>query len=56
MIPKAFTASNDEILTTKAELTKMLPDWEKIKIPIIVSSHSIYQNHLFGQFLDCAEV
>ena len=36
MIPKAFTASNDEILTTKAELTKMLPDWEKIKIPIIV--------------------
>lgn len=36
MIPKAFTASNDEILHTKAELTKMLRDWEKIKIPIIV--------------------
>ncbi len=36
MIPKAFTASNDEILPTKAELEKMLPDWEKIKIPIVV--------------------
>jgi pimeloyl-ACP methyl ester carboxylesterase len=36
MIPEAFNASNDEILATKSELEKMLPDWEKIKIPITV--------------------
>lgn len=36
MIPKSFAASNDEIITLKSELEKMLPDWEKIKIPVIV--------------------
>lgn len=36
IIPKSFRASNDEILTLKRDLEKMLPDWEKIKIPIIV--------------------
>jgi len=36
MIPKSFAASNDEIITLKRELEQMLPDWEKIKIPVIV--------------------
>lgn len=36
LVPKAFAASNDEILTLKSELQKMIPDWEKIKIPIVV--------------------
>ncbi len=36
MIPKSFAASNDEIIPLKNELTKMLPDWEKINIPVIV--------------------
>lgn len=36
MIPKSFVASNDEILSLKTELEKMLPDWKKIKVPVIV--------------------
>lgn len=36
MIPKSFQASNAEIMPLKADLEKMLPDWEKIKIPVVV--------------------
>lgn len=36
LIPTAFTVSNDEILPLKNELEKMLPDWEKIKAPVVV--------------------
>jgi len=36
MIPTFIKASNDEILTLKKELENMLPDWEKIKIPVVV--------------------
>jgi len=36
MIPKSFRASNVEIMTLKGDLEKMIPDWEKIKIPVVV--------------------
>lgn len=36
MVPRAFRASNDEILTIKSDLEKMLPDWEKLKIPVVM--------------------
>jgi len=36
MVPKSFRASNDEIITLKADLEKMIPDWKKIKIPVVV--------------------
>lgn len=36
MIPTAFRASNDEIMDLKLELESMLPDWKKIRIPVVV--------------------
>lgn len=36
MVPTALRVSNDEIIPLKSELEKMLPDWSKITIPIIV--------------------
>lgn len=34
--PKAFEVSNDEILTLRSELEKMIPYWGRIRIPSIV--------------------
>ncbi len=36
MIPTVFTASNDEIIDLKHELELMLPEWQKITVPVTV--------------------
>jgi pimeloyl-ACP methyl ester carboxylesterase len=36
LVPTAFRVSGEEIVPLKKELEEMLPDWEKIKVPVIV--------------------
>jgi pimeloyl-ACP methyl ester carboxylesterase len=36
VLPRSFRASNEEIYQLKPELQEMLPDWKKIKVPVIV--------------------
>ena len=36
VIPSFFRSSNDELLPLKAELTKMSPDWSKIRCPAVI--------------------
>lgn len=35
-VPRSFMVSNEEILPLKAELTRMLDDWDKITVPVTV--------------------
>jgi len=36
LIPSFFRSSNDELLPLEEELNKMLPDWKKIRCPVVV--------------------
>lgn len=36
LMPSFFRSSNDELLPLEKELNKMLPDWKKIRCPVVV--------------------